>query len=149
MAKPYNHRRAENAYMKWKEKDERFMKKNGMPMDKILLMRDFDRMQFNSDRRFLEKVDYDSEQQISKAVQPNLSELNDPRTVGDFLNSITSITFTELLEEFGFEMQLIIFLMYRGYCAKEVSKITGIPEWTICRRLAKLDYTYKIRKTNK
>lgn len=49
MAKPYNHRRAENAYKKWKEKDERFMKKNGMPMDKILLMRDFDRMQFNSD----------------------------------------------------------------------------------------------------
>ena len=39
--------------------------------------------------------------------------------------------------------------MYRGYCAKEVSKITGIPEWTICRRLAKLDYTYKTRKTNK
>ena len=40
MAKPYNHRRAENEYKKWKEKDERFMKKNGMPMDKILLMRD-------------------------------------------------------------------------------------------------------------
>ena len=142
MAKPYNHRRAENEYKKWKEKDERFM-------EKILLMRDFDRMQFNSDRRFLEKVDYDSEQQISKAVQPNLSELNDPKNVGDFLNSITSIAFAELLEEFGFEMQLIIFLIYRGYCAKEVSKITGIPEWTICRRLAKLDYTYKIRKTNK
>lgn len=149
MAKPYNHRRAENEYKKWKEKDERFMKKNGMPMDKILLMRDFDRMQFNSDRRFFEKVDYDSEQKISKVVQPNLSELNDPKTVGDFLNSITSIAFAELLEEFGFEMQLIIFLMYRGYCAKEVSKIAGIPEWTICRRLAKLDYTYKIRKTNK
>lgn len=149
MAKPYNHRRAENEYKKWKEKDERFMKKNGMPMDKILLMRDFDRMQFNSDRRFFEKVDYDSEQKISKVAQPNLSELNDPKTVGDFLNSITSIAFAELLEEFGFEMQLIIFLMYRGYCAKEVSKITGIPVWTICRRLAKLDYTYKIRKTNK
>ncbi len=149
MAKPYNHRRAENEYKKWKEKDERFMKKKGMPMDKILLMRDFDRMQFNSDRRFFEKVDYDSEQKILKVIQPNSSELNDLRTVGDFLNSITSIAFAELLEEFGFEMQLIIFLMYRGYCAKEVSKITGIPEWTICRRLAKLDYTYKIRKTNK
>ena len=113
MAKPYNHRRAENKYKKWKEKDEQFMEKNGMPMDKILLMRDFDRVQFNSDRRFFEKVDYDSE------------------------------------EEFGFEMQLIIFLMYRGYSAREVSKITGISEWTICRRLAKLNYAYQIRKTNK
>lgn len=31
-AKPYNHRRAENEYKKWKENDERFMKKNGMAM---------------------------------------------------------------------------------------------------------------------
>ena len=149
MAKPYNHRRAENEYMKWKEKDERFMKKNGMPMDKILLMRDFDRMQFNSDRRFYERVDYDSEQIISRAIQSDLPKIDNPQTVEDFLNSITSIAFAELLEEFGFEMQLIIFLMYRGYSAKEVSKIMGIPEWTVCRRLAKLDSTYKIRKTNK
>ena len=27
MAKPYNHRRAEKEYKKWKEKDERFMVK--------------------------------------------------------------------------------------------------------------------------
>ena len=80
MAKPYNHRRAENEYKKWKEKDERFMKKNGMPMDTILLMRDFDRMQFNSDRRFFEKVDYDSEQQISKAVQPDFGTMSRKRT---------------------------------------------------------------------
>ena len=93
-------------------------------------------------------MDYDSEQIISRAIQPNLPKLNDPQTIEDFLNSITSIAFAELLEEFGFEMQLIIFLMYRGYTAKEVSKITGISEWTICRRLAKLDSTYKIRKTN-
>lgn len=149
MAKPYNHRRAENEYKKWKENDERFMKKNGMAMEKILLMRDFDRMQFNSDRRFFERVDYDSEQKISSAIQPDLPKLNDPETIGDFLNSITSITFAELLEEFGFEMQLIVFLMYRGYSAKEVSKITGIPEWTISRRLTKLDYTYKRRKSYK
>lgn len=149
MAKPYNHRRAENEYEKWKEKDERFMKKNGMPMDKILLMRDFDRMQFNSDRRFYEKVDYDSEQKISRAIQPDLSKLNDPQTVEDFLNSITSIAFVGALEELGFEIQIIVFLMHRGFSAKEVSKITGIPEWTICRRLEKLDNTYKIRKTNK
>lgn len=27
MAKAYNHRRAENEYAKWKEKDEKFMEK--------------------------------------------------------------------------------------------------------------------------
>lgn len=97
MAKPYNHRRAENEYKKWKEKDERFMKKNGMPMDKILLMRDFDRMQFNSDRRFLEKVDYDSEQQISKAVQPDLSELNEPKNCWRFLEFHNKYCFCRII----------------------------------------------------
>ena len=122
MAKPYNHRRAENEYKKWKEKDELFMENNGMPMDKILLMRDFDRVQFNSDRRFFEKVDYDSEQKLSKAIQPDLPKLNDPQTVEDFLNSITSIAFAQSLEEFGFEMQLIIFLMYRGTMQEKYQK---------------------------
>ena len=149
MAKPYNHRRAENEYKKWKENDEQFMEKNGMTMDKILSMRDFDRMQFNSDRRFFEKVDYDSEQILSRAIQPEPSKLKNPQNIEDFLNSITSIAFVGALEELGFEIQVIVFLMHRGFSAKEVSKITGIPEWTICRRLAKLDYTYKIRKTNK
>lgn len=87
MAKPYNHRRAENEYKKWKEKDELFMENNGMPMDKILLMRDFDRVQFNSDRRFFEKVDYDSEQKLSKAIQPDLPKLNDPQTIVACLSS--------------------------------------------------------------
>ncbi len=84
-----------------------------------------------------------------KAIQPDLPKLNDQQTVEDFLNSITSIAFAQSLEEFGFEMQLIIFLMYRGYSAREVYQITGIPGWTICRRLAKLNYAYQIRKTNK
>ena len=125
------------------------MEKNGMPIDKILLIRDFDRMQFNSDRRFFEKVDYDSEQKFSKAIQSDLSKLNEPQNVEDFLNSISSIAFAQSLEEFGFEMQLIIFLMYRVDSEREVSKITGIPEWTICRKLAKFNYAYQIRKTNK
>ena len=52
MAKPYNHRRAENEYVKWKQKDEKFMIMNGMPKEKVKIMRDFDRKQFNSNRRY-------------------------------------------------------------------------------------------------
>ena len=50
------------------------------------------------------------------------------------------------LKELGFEVQIIVFLMYRGFNAKEVSKITGIPEWTISRRLSKLKYCYQSKK---
>ena len=55
------------------------------------------------------------------------------------MNSIHSIALAQALEEFGFEVQLIVFLMYRGYTGKEISKITGIPRYTISRRLSKLE----------
>lgn len=146
MAKAYNHRRAENAYAKWKQKDEMFMIRNGMPKEKIKVMRNFDREQFNSNRRFEERIDFDSEQIISKAEQPEVFSLNDSSGLEDFINSISSIAFAEALKELGFEVQLIVFLIYRGFNAKEVSKITGIPEWTISRRLSKLECAYRMKK---
>ena len=48
MAKPYNHRRAEKEYKKWKAKDERFMvkiesqntiKKQRLSVDSIIIIR--------------------------------------------------------------------------------------------------------------
>lgn len=148
MAKAYNHRRAENEYAKWKEKDEKFMEKNGMSFENILVMREFDRIQFNSNRRFEERLDFDSERIISEAKQNRVESFNDIRNIDDFINSITSISFAEALKELGFEVQLIVFLMYRGYNAKEVSEITGIPKWTISRRLSKLETSYKNKKKN-
>jgi len=67
-------------------------------------------------------------------------------TVEDFMNSIHSIALAQALEKFGFEVQLIVFLMYRGYTGKEISEITGIPRYTISRRLSKLEKVYKSKK---
>lgn len=147
MARPYNHRREENKYEEWKKKDERFMLRNGMPKEKVIVMRDFDRKQFNSNRRFEEKIDFDSDKIISSAKQPENTSLNDPSDLESFINSITSIALAEALEELGFEVQLIVFLLYRGFNSKEISKITGIPEWTISRRLSKLRRSYRLKKS--
>lgn len=62
------------------------------------------------------------------------------------MNSIHSIALAQALEEFGFEVRLIVFLMYRGYTGKEISEITGIPRYTISRRLPKLAKVYKSKK---
>ena len=147
MARPYNHRREENKDEKWKKKDERFMLRNGMPKEKVIVMRDFDRKQFNSNRRFEEKIDFDSDKIISTAKQPENTSVNDPSDLESFINSITSIALAESLEELGFEVQLIVFLLYRGFNSKEISKITGIPEWTISRRLSKLRRSYRLKKS--
>lgn len=146
MAKVYNHRRAENEYAKWKQKDEEFMVRNGMSKEKIKIMREFDRKQFNSNRRFEEKIELDSEKIVSVAQQPEVFSLNDVSNLEDFINSIKSLAFVEALEELGFEVQVIVFLLYRGFNGKEISKITGIPEWTISRRLSKLERSYYMKK---
>lgn len=49
-----NHRSEEIRCKKWKERDEKFMRVNGLTEDKIKLTYDYDRMIFNSDRRFYE-----------------------------------------------------------------------------------------------
>lgn len=148
MAKAYNHRRAENAYTKWKREDEEFMIRNGMSKEKVKVMRNFDREQFNSNRRFEEKIDFDSENIVLSAKQPEAVSLNDSANLEDFINSITSMAFVNALEELGFEVQIIVFLMHRGFNAKEISRITGIPEWTISRRLKKLKTMYIVKKIN-
>ncbi len=111
-----NHRSEENRFKKWKERDEKFMKENGLTEDKIKLIYDYDRMIFNSDRRFYEHT-----------LQPsdNFFEFvcDNSTTVEDFMNSIHSIALAQALEEFGFEVQLIVFLMYRGYTGKKYPKL--------------------------
>lgn len=148
MAKKYNHRRAEDEYKKMKKKDEKFMRENDMPETKILIMRTFDRKSFNSDRRFYEKVDFDSEKIIAAARQPEVQSLSEPKNVKDFIDSLASIALVDSLKAFGFETQLIAFFLYRGYKAKEISVLTGIPEWTISRRISELIKTYKFFKSN-
>ncbi len=138
-----NHRSEENRFKKWKEKDEKFMRENGMSEDKIKTINDYDRMAFNSDRRFYEHILQPSDGFFEFICDDSTSEIT---SVEDFINSIQSITLAQALEEFGFEVQLIVFLMYRGYTGKEISKITGIPRYTISRRLSKLVKVYKSKK---
>ena len=72
-------------------------------------MRDFDRIQFNSNQRYEEKIDFDSEKIISIAQQPEMFTLNYSSSLEEFSNSISSIAFAEALKELGFEVQLIVF----------------------------------------
>lgn len=119
------------------------MKENGLTEDKIKLIYDYDRMIFNSDRRFYEHALQPSDNFFEFVCDNSTTEIT---TVEDFMNSIHSIALAQALEEFGFEVQLIAFLMYRGYTGKEISEITGIPRYTISRRLSKLEKVYKSKK---
>lgn len=138
-----NHRSEENRFKKWKERDEKFMRVNGLTEDKIKLIYDYDRMIFNSDHRFYEHALQPSDNFFEYVCDNATAEIP---TAEDFMNSIHSIALAKALEEFGFEVQLIVFLMYRGYTGKEIFEITGIPRHTISRRLSKLEKVYKSKK---
>ena len=123
-----NHRTEENRFKKWKNKDEEFMRKNGMTEDKIKLIYDYDRTVFNSDRRFYEHVFQPCDNFFEIICDDSTEEIT---SVEDFIDSIHSIALAEALDEFGFDVQMIVFLMYRGYNGKKISEITGIPQYTI------------------
>ncbi len=141
-----NHRSEENRFKKWKERDEKFMRVNDLTEDKIKLIYDYDRMIFNSDRRFYEHTLQPSDNFFEFVCDNSTAEIT---TVENFMNSIHSIALAQALEEFGFEVQLIVFLMYRGYTGKEISEITGIPRYTISRKLSKLEKVYKSKNNAK
>ncbi len=138
-----NHRTEENRFKKWKERDEKFMRENGMTEDKIKLIYDYDRTVFNSDRRYYEHVFQPCDNFFEIICDDSTEEIT---SVEDFINSIHSIALAEALDKFGFDVQMIVFLMYRGYNGKEISEITGFPTYTISRRLSKLKTVYKSKK---
>lgn len=67
-------------------------------------------------------------------------------TIKDFINYIYSVNKAEALVEFGIEVQMIVFLLYRGYTITEISTITGFPRYVIMRKLNRLNGANKLFK---
>lgn len=144
MANGYNHRTAENQFSKWKKKDEQSMREAGMSENDIKRMFDYDREDFNSERRYKEHICGNSDKIINcMAIKVDNGYAE---TLEDFLNSIESFELAETLREVNFSTQLIVFLIYRGYDVAEVSKITGLSIWSIYRTIRKLKEIYYSKK---
>ena len=86
-------------FKKWKERDEKFMRENGLTEDKIKLIYDYDRMIFNSDRRFYEHALQPSDNFFEFVCGNSATEIT---SVEDFMNSIHSIALAQTLEELKF-----------------------------------------------
>lgn len=147
MASTYNHGEEELKFKKWKENEEKEMRKSGMDEEDIHKIFLYDREIFNSDRRFNEKIDINSEEIINNKATKTYNSYAD--NLEDFLSSIESFALAETLSGADFRSQLIVFLFYRGYDAKEVAKITGLSVWSIYKILGNLKQTYFKYKNKK
>lgn len=83
----YNKAREERKWKKWKEKEERVLRQEGMSESKIMELRQYDWKLFNADRRFKEKqftnnqlMDYVGTVYIQLPIR-NFFHFSSPKTI--------------------------------------------------------------------
>lgn len=148
MAEKYNHRRDEEEFKKMKKRMKSSYEKMVCLKLKFLLCVLLIVSLLIRIEDFMKELILIVKKIIAAARQTEEHSLSEPKNVKDFIDSLASIALLDSLKAFGFETQLIAFFLYRGYKAKEISVLTGIPEWTISRRISELIKTYKFFKSN-
>ena len=79
----YNHGKAERKWKLWKDKEEKILRDSGVSEDMIEEIRLYDRQEFNSDRRYYERVQETGTYLDTIAASTHQPE---PKTVQDFLD---------------------------------------------------------------
>lgn len=143
MSKGYNHKRAEIEFKKMKQTENAFMRENGMSDTKIDEMYQYDRNDFNSDRRHGERKSKRSDLFISIATQPKEDLVASAITLEEFLDRIPIVPLSQALEMVSAQVKLMSFLKNMGYTDKEVAHIIGVHPSTVCRNLDKLYELYQ------
>ena len=91
----YNYKKEYAKWKKWKDKEEALLKHYDVPNKKILELREFDKYQFNSNRRFVRNQNTTKEQYFSTIPSYDKKEFNN---VSDILDSIEDEALYEYLK---------------------------------------------------
>ena len=143
MAKGYNHKSAELEFKKMKQKDNEFMRRNGMSESNIGKMYLHDRKDFNSDRRYNERKSKHSDLFATIATQPSEDLVSSAITLEEFLDRIPIVPLSQALEMVSAQVRLMSFLKNMGYSDTEVARIIGVHPSTVCRNLDNLYDLYQ------
>lgn len=133
----YNKAKAEKEWLQWKEAEEKKLRELGVDEDTIQRLHTYDWVQFNKERRFLQRWDTWSPyvDQIS-AQKLVLSEENEEH----LLDSIENEKLLHLILETDKLTLKIAFLKMEGFDSKEISAYLGLDEAAINMRI------YRLRK---
>lgn len=133
----YNKASEEQKWKKWKMKEERILREQGMPERKILELRQYDWNLFNSERRFREKQFINND--LINYVGMTCIKLP-IRNLSDILNQIEDVQLYDVMRKANIQTMAILYLKMYGYTNKEISIMLGLKEGTIRKRI------YDIRK---
>lgn len=131
----YNYKKEYAKWKKWKDKEEALLKHYDVPNKKILELREFDKYQFNSNRRFVRNQNTTKEQYFSTIPSYDKKEFNN---VSDILDSIEDEALYEYLKQEEPILLVIILLKLQGYSIKEISNNIKVPISTIYQKISKI-----------
>lgn len=131
----YNKAKAERQWLRWKEAEEKELRKLGVDEDTIQCLHTYDWAQFNKERQYLQRqvewspfVDLLSAQDIELPVEDTQA----------LLDSIENAKLLRILsKEDKLTLQIILYKL-QGYTSIEIAEKTGLTETTVRQRISRL-----------
>ena len=128
----YNKGKAEFIWRRWKEAEEKQLRKAGVDEETISELREYDWSIFNSDRRFYQRVLDEESCPESKTDGDLLSEV---RTTEQFLDSIENEALHQVLATTNPLTLQIAFMKTQGYSGHEIALHLGISKGIVYSRM--------------
>lgn len=136
----YNHKNESKKWKEWKQEEERLLKELNVEEQVILDLREYDKKDFNKERRFRERENVTDIAFFR--MQPHYDKKSIDN-VDDMLSSIENEVLYKILEKQDMTTLRILFLMTQDYSIKEIASLLKINESTIFRRMKKLKNLFK------
>lgn len=131
----YNKAKAERQWLRWKEAEERELRKLGVDEDTIQRLHTYDWAQFNKERQYLQRqvewspfVDLISAQDIELPVEDTQA----------LLDSIENAKLLRILSKEDKLTLRIILYKLQGYTSIEIAEKTGLTETAVRQRISRL-----------
>ena len=131
----YSYKQEYMKWKRWKDKEDDLLKQLNVPDKLINELREFDKSQFNSNRRFYRHQNVTKDEFFSMIPQYQKKEIE---TVEDILDSIENESLYEYLKEENPLLLTIILLKTQGYSVKEISKMIHLPISTIYHKITNI-----------
>ena len=128
----YNHGKEERKWRLWKEAEEKILRENGVNERTIEEIRTYDRVDFNSNRRFYRWTNDVAEYLEEMSDTPPQKEVF---TVTDLLNEIENKNLYQMLLTVDKRTLKIVLLKMQGYSTKEMAPLIGLTTGAIYARL--------------
>ncbi len=132
---PYNKARAEKEWLTWKMAEEVKLRELGMDEETIQRLHTYDWMEFNRERRYLQRwAEWPAEQGLSFTEQTELP-VHDPESLLDSIEKEKLLTILRCTER---RTLAALLLKMEGFSEREIASRTGLSPNAISLRLNRL-----------